>query len=57
MNGIAGAEIKMFMPGMTKWMTMVLTAAGWHGIDGSELGIGCYGDWLHLDTRGYSSRW
>ena len=38
-------------------LTMVLTAAGWHGIDGSELGIGCYGDWLHLDTRGYSSRW
>lgn len=38
-------------------LTMVLTAASWHGIDGSELGLGCYGDWLHLDTRGYSSRW
>ena len=36
---------------------MVLTAAGWQGIDGSELGLGCYGDWLHLDTRGYCSRW
>lgn len=22
-----------------------------------ELGIGCYGDWVHLDVRGYKSRW
>lgn len=21
------------------------------------LGIGYYGDWIHVDTRGYSSRW
>lgn len=21
------------------------------------LGVGCYGDWIHVDTRGYSARW
>lgn len=34
----------------------VLVAADAWGIE-DKLGIGYYGDWIHLDTRGYTSRW
>ena len=34
----------------------VLAAAQMLGLD-DDFGIGCYGDWIHFDTRGYSSRW
>lgn len=34
----------------------VLVAADAWGIK-DQLGIGYYGDWVHIDTRGYTSRW
>lgn len=34
----------------------VLVAADSYGLKDS-LGIGYYGDWIHIDTRGYTSRW
>lgn len=34
----------------------VITAARAWGLE-YKLGIGYYGDWIHIDTRGYSSRW
>lgn len=37
-------------------MKTVLTAAAAYGLEES-MGIGCYGDWVHIDTRGYTSRW
>ena len=37
-------------------MATVLVAAESWGLQDS-LGIGCYGDWIHIDTRGYTSRW
>ena len=35
--------------------TVVAAAKAW-GIE-DQLGIGYYGDWIHVDTRGYPSRW
>lgn len=34
----------------------VITAARAWGLE-YQLGIGYYGDWIHIDTRGYTSRW
>ena len=34
--------------------TVIVAAKAW-GIE-DQLGIGYYGDWIHVDTRGYSSR-
>lgn len=34
----------------------VITAARAWGLE-YKLGIGYYGDWIHIDTRGYSARW
>lgn len=34
----------------------ILVAAEAYGLE-DQLGIGCYGDWVHIDTRGYTSRW
>lgn len=34
----------------------VLAAAEAYGLQDS-MGIGFYGDWVHIDTRGYTSRW
>lgn len=35
--------------------TVLVAADAWGLKD--KLGIGYYGDWIHLDTRGYTSRW
>ena len=35
--------------------TIIDAAKAW-GLD-KQLGIGLYGDWIHVDTRGYTSRW
>jgi len=35
--------------------TVIAAAKAWSIED--QLGIGYYGDWIHVDTRGYSSRW
>lgn len=34
----------------------VLVAAEAYGLQ-NNMGIGYYGDWVHIDTRGYTSRW
>lgn len=35
--------------------TVLVAAESW-GIS-DKLGIGYYGNWIHVDTRGYTSRW
>lgn len=35
--------------------TVLVAADAWGLKD--KLGIGYYGDWIHLDARGYTSRW
>lgn len=35
--------------------TVLAAAEAWGLSD--KLGIGCYGDWIHIDTRGYTARW
>ncbi len=35
--------------------TVIAAAKAW-GIE-DQLGIGYYGNWIHVDTRGYTSRW
>lgn len=35
--------------------TVIAAAKSW-GLE-AELGIGYYGDWIHIDTRGYTARW
>lgn len=35
--------------------TVLVAAESW-GLE-NKLGIGYYGDWIHIDTRGYSARW
>lgn len=35
--------------------TVLVAAEAW-GLE-DKLGIGYYGDWIHIDTRGYTARW
>lgn len=35
--------------------TVLVAAEAWGLQD--KMGIGLYGDWIHIDTRGYTSRW